>query len=297
MFRRIYRQRRRLLGGAFFVALATFATLSRHPDLLEGVGAPWIIPATFAITGIVTGLIFAGLGALVVLIIPDWRGLIEMLAVTFFADAMLAFVLPYYFGVDSAGGWGAVTWFILYYLLWSMIFGRTLDRFRFWLGYKATRSYVSPLAPEEIWKRRVLGQGPISEYYDPLLVEAVPDPEEEHSFDVSYRHGGGVFEHQTVTYTQIVPGKQARSYFQGEVDPANRSMTEGVWEVPLETAKKGGTKVILSEHRPAMLPRAALALWLDDHLGDCADRQRAKDCGTQDWSLSGRYRRIVLKYA
>lgn len=297
MFRRIYRQRRRLLGAAFFMALATYATLSRHPDILEGVGAAWVIPATFAITGIVAGLIFACLGALIVLIIPDWRGLIEMLAVTFFADAMLAFVLPDYFGVDSAGEWGAVTWFILYYLLWSMIFGRTLDRFRFWLGYKATRSYVSPLPPEEIWNRRVLGQGPISEHYDPLLVEAVPDPEDENSFDVTYRHGGGIFAHETITYTQMTPGKLARCYFQGEVDPSNRSMTEGVWEVQLESAKKGGTKVILSEHRPAMLPRDALALWLDDHLGDSADRQRAKDHEKRDWSLSGRYRRIVLKYA
>ena len=297
MLRRIYRQRRRLLGGAFFIALATFATLSRHADLIAFPAMPWLAPATLVIASLACGLIYALVAAVVVVVLPDWRGVIDMLAITFFADAMLAFALPDYFGIDSSNDWGTLTWVALYMLIWTVLFGRALDRFRFWLGYKAIRSFVSPLPADDIWNRHVLGQGPVGEYYEPLLVEAVTDPDDASSFEVTYRHGGAIFEHQTITYTQLVPGQMARSYFQGEVDPSNRSITEGVWELRLEPAKKGGTKVTISEHRPSMLPRDALALWLDDYLGDSADRQRARDHGASDWSLSGRYRRIALKYA
>lgn len=212
MFRRLYCQRRRLLLSAFFVALGLFATLSRHSDaLLDGMELVWWGPAVLlSLTSLIMALLYAGLGAALILLLPDWRGLIEIMALTFFADAMLAFALPAYFGIDSASGFGILTWFCLYMLIFSLIYGSLLDRFRLWLGYGAQRSFVSPLSPGELWRRMVLGQAPLSDFYDPLLAEAEPDGEDPESFEIAYRHGHSFFEHQTITYLDRQPEQRFR---------------------------------------------------------------------------------------
>ncbi|MGQ0567135.1 MAG: hypothetical protein ACT4OK_19005 [Gemmobacter sp.] len=299
MFRRIYRQRRRLLLAAFFIVLATYTTLSRHSDdLLGGMhDAWWVAPLVLGLTSLILGAIFAAIGILVIILIPDWRGLIEIVALTFFADSILAHVLPDYFGVDSTNPYAALSMFALYYLTFNLIYGSWLDRFRFWLGFKAGRSYVTPLSPDVLWRRMVLGAAPLAEFYDPLVATVEPHPDGPDSFIVAYRRGQSVFEHQTITYVERQAGKGFRYRFHGEGDAANRSLTEGSFSAAFSPTDMGETRVTLTEHRPAMLPRDAIQMWLDDRLGDTCDGLRAQQRQQRDWSLTGRYRRAVTKLA
>jgi hypothetical protein len=84
----------------------------------------------------------------------------------------------------------------------------------------------------------------------------------------------------------------------GDVNPANRSMTEGTWSVTFSPLEKGpGTRVTIEMHRPSMLPRLALQSWMDDEVGDICDHLSARETRRRDWSMKGRYVAEVGKYA
>lgn len=293
MLRYILRQRRRLAFAGFFMALAITVGATQL-GIAKGFGDGY-----YGMLFIVTAAIIIGLGTALVLlvalpILPDWRHLGELIAVMLFIEMSLAIPFPDYFGAYAPSALSGVLWFAVFVIVYSLTYGTWLDRFPMWLGWNSKRSVVLPQTAAELWPMLMPGFGTVEQHWDRLLADCEPIPDEENSFDLQYAHGHGLFTHVTIHYLEVEPNMRAKYYFQGEVDEANKSLSEGTYEVVLEDQEKGGCKVTIKETRSALLPRFGLNLWFDDYLGDYTDHLRAAMTGKRDWSLAGRYRRKAV---
>ncbi|MFC6637916.1 hypothetical protein GV827_06675 [Sulfitobacter sp. JBTF-M27] len=294
MLRLIYRQRRRLLFGSFFGTLALMMMVLDMGGLgVLGTYPTWILVTTLVLTSLVVATCIFAVSALLILLLPNWRMMIELTGLVTFASASMSVVFPAAYEVPLIGSFWP---FILTVMIFSVIYGEVLDRFRIWVDYRSKRSFVSPKSAQELWTELVPGEAPIADHWDSMLYMLEPDPDEPDSYAVQYTHGGSVYEHQTMTYLKKDAPHFAKYHHVGEVDPKNRSLVEGTYEIEITPRDKGGCKVTFTASRNLMLHRQALALWFDDHLGDQADHLRARHLGRSDWSQSGRLRRKISQY-
>ena len=295
MFRLIYRQRRRLLFGSFFGTLALmlmFLDMGGHAIL--AVYPTWITVTSMVLTASIVAIGIFLAGAAIVLLLPNWRMMIELMSLVLFLNATTTILFPAIYDIPLIG----MFWpFILTVSIFSVMYGEVLDGLRPWVDYRSTRSFLSPKSADELWAELVPGEAPIARHWDSMLYTLEPDPEEPDSFAVQYTHGGSVYEHQTMTYLEKDAPHYAKYHHVGEVDPKNRSLVEGIYEVQITPLETGGCKVTFTACRSLMLHRQALAMWFDDHLGDQVDHLRALHLGRSDWSQSGRIRRKVSQFA
>jgi hypothetical protein len=291
MFRLIYRQRRRLILGAFFATLGLMmmALDKGALDLITDHPA-WIAPVTIVLTALIVMACTVAVGAMVILLLPNWRYLLEMMGITIFVNAAFNTFLPSVFDIPVIGGFVP---FILAMFVFALMYGEMLDRFRLWLDYRSVRSFVSPKSADALWAELVPGEAPVAAHWDSLLYSLEPDPEDPDTFQVQYNHGISFFEHQTMTFLEKDAPFHAKYHHVGEVNPNNRSLVEGTYEVRIIPRDSGGCKVTIRDCRDLMLHRAALAAWFDDTLGDQVDHLRARHKGRRDWSLTGRIRRKI----
>lgn len=293
MFRYLYRQRRRLLFAAFFAILMTVMFLVQNRDAfaerMDGRAALIIALAALAV-GLATLLI----GALFITVFPRWRYLLELMAISLFLQAVLAQIAPDQFGFGASGIVPALLPLATTMLTWTLMYGQLLDRFPMWVRWSTRRHYASPRSKEDMWHSLVPGKAPPDAHWDPLLQDLKPTPEEPDSVDVLYAHGHSLFEHQTITYLVDQPFTHCRYYFQGEVNPANRDLTDGIHDIQI-APQATGCRVTITHTRNALLPRIGLQMWFDDIIGDQCDYLRSRDRGARDWSVTGKYRRNVLR--
>ncbi|MEW9918639.1 hypothetical protein AB2B41_03420 [Marimonas sp. MJW-29] len=295
MFRLIYRQRRRLLFGTFFVTMALILmALDFGGAEIIGPYPTWIMLTAVGLTSLLVALGVLLTGILIILLMPNWRSMIELFALIFFVNAVLGILAPSVYDIPYFGGFMPL---FLTIAIFSLVYGEALDRFRLWVDYDATRSFVSPKAPEELWAELVPCEAPVEGHWDSLLYRLEPDPEDADTLQAQYTHGGSCYEHQTMTFLEKEAPHIARYHHVGEVDPKNRSLVEGIYEVRITPREGGGSTVTFLTRRNLMLHRQALAMWFDDHLGDQADHLRARHMGRADWSQTGRYRRKVGQFA
>ncbi|NNE52548.1 MAG: hypothetical protein HKN30_09110 [Sulfitobacter sp.] len=295
MLRLIYRQRRRLLFGTFFgtLALMLMALNQAGTEFLYE-QATWITLVALGLTTLVVALaLFLG-STLFLLLLPNWRMMIEFLPFVLFVNAVLNNLVP---GWTEIPYIGVVMPIALTMVIFSLMYGEALDRLRLWVDYRSKRSFVSPKSAEELWAELVPGEAPIENHWDSLLYSLEPDPEDPDSLIAEYTHGSSVYEHQTMTFLDKAAPTHARYHHVGEVDPKNRSLVEGIYEVHITPREKGGCLVTLDERRDLMVHRQALMMWFDDHLGDQADHLQSQHLGRRDWSQTGRYRRKVGQFA
>ena len=296
MFRYLYRQRRRLLFTAFFGTLAVMTlALSRAGGLTEMTASPWVLAIAIIAISLALAVSIIAAGAVALLLVPSWRQLLEMTAFNVFIYSVLSALVPSLFDVPFLG---TILPFVLWMTLYAMIYGELLDRFRIWLDHFETRSFFSEKPAEQLWKELVPGAGSVADHWDALLHELEQDLDDPDSYDVKYTHGASLYEHQTMTFLETDAPTYAKYYHVGQVDPSNQSLVEGTYEIRI-TPREGtmGCEVVLSSRMNAMLPRVALGAWFDDALGDRTDHLRARDTGKRDWSMTGLYRRRVMKYA
>lgn len=296
MFGFLYRQRRRLLFTAFF---GTLGLMTLVADFANGFNnlpySPIIIALTVALTSIAVALGILAVGSVAILLFPSWRQLLEMTAFNMFIFAVLKVSLPGLFDIPILGTFMP---FILWMFLYAVVYGELLDRFRVWLDHLETRHFFSEKPAQQLWKELVPGAGSVSDHWDALLYELEQDLDDPDSYDVKYTHGASLYELQTMTFLEINAPHHAKYYHVGQVDPKNRNLVEGTYEICISPrAGTMGCDVTLRSQMNAMLPRQALCAWFDDALGDRTDHLRARDRGRRDWSITGLYRRKVLKYA
>ena len=296
MFRLIYRQRRRLLFGGFF---GTLGMMMMAVHLNGGMASypfeEWIFVAAFIVVSLIVALVIMCTAALLILVLPNWRLLIELFTINIFAYATIRIAVP---GVFDIPYLGAILPFALYMMLFSLIYGEFSDRFRLFVDHREVRRFKSPRTAEALWAELVPDAGSLEEHWDILLRDLEPEEDDPDSLQAKYTHGGSLFELQTMTFLEKQEPTHAKYHHFGEVDPKNRSLVEGTYEIqisPLEDEE--GCLVTLISHRNSMLLRTALMNWFDDELGDRTDHLRAQHFDRRDWSMTGRYRRKVLKFA
>lgn len=296
MIRLVWRQRRRILFSAFFTTVGLMMFVADMSDGFSTFGATQpILGLTILITSLVVMICAAAVSALFVVILPKWRQLLELMSFNIFVGSTVSLFFPSAFDLPYIGGFIP---FIIYLILFSLIYGEALDRFRIGLDHKSCRHFTSPLDAQTLWRKLVPGAAPVAEHWDPLLHDLTEVADDPDSLEASYTHGASLYQLQSMTYLERNAPSQAKYYYAGQVDPKNRSLVEGTYEITITPREdKPGCRVSLCQHTSESLPRVALLQWFDDELGDRTDYLRAQQSGKRDWSMTGLYRRKVLQFA
>ncbi|MEQ6247820.1 hypothetical protein ABMC89_02895 [Sulfitobacter sp. HNIBRBA3233] len=296
MFRLLWRQRRCLLFGGFFASLALMMmVLDRFGIAALGPLPPVILSLSLLLTTLIVAAGVMALGAVVVIVLPRWRSLLELGALAFFVTAALQVLVPALYEIPYIGGFVP---FILTLVLVALIYGEALDRFRLPLDNRSCRSIVSPLDPQSLWETLVPGAAPVSAHWDPLLHDITPIDGDPDRFEATYTHGGSLYEHRTITFLDRNAPFHAKYDHVGRVNPKSRSLVEGTYEITITPlGDRPGCRVTLCARMTEALPRVAIARWFDDELGDRADYLRARQRGKRDWSMAGLYRCKVAQFA
>ncbi|WP_170406927.1 hypothetical protein [Ruegeria arenilitoris] len=298
MFRLIYRQRRRLLFGTFFLMMTVAAQEWGQIDELfvdmvtaSGQFITWLALGLTIL--LVSVIVFSGL-ALFVLVFRRARMMVEMITFWGFLNVTLkpAERLSEQFHLSDVFTALITLAFLLTFV--SIVYGTVLDGFRFGLDWKSKRRVRVRRPIEEVWPAFALAEcGPESNW-EQILHDAQPVPDEPDSFDISYLMGPSTFQQQRHTVMECEAPNHYRYRFSGNISIKNRRLTDGEFDVTLEPDGKGVTFVTASQHNKAMLPRMALALWFDDQLGDALDGFAARARGKMDWSMTGLEHRKTL---
>ncbi|MDA5094333.1 hypothetical protein O2N63_09550 [Aliiroseovarius sp. KMU-50] len=279
--------------GGFFVFLTVGVFLNQNNAYFD-VGIPQITYLTIFLTSLIVGIIYMLLGAVYITAFRRWRQLVEMIPLIFFTNSMLGIVFPTFVGFEAEGITSSIIYFATCMFLYSLIYGTLLDRFPMFLSWETKARFSSARDAKNIFKELVPGVAPVEQHWDKLLHEVTPDPDDQDSLELTYTHGHSLYQHQTITFLEFEPNRHAKYYFVGDVDPKNRSLTEGTYTVDITPREAGGCDVYIKEMHTALLPRVGIIMWFDDLVGDSADHIVSIHKGKRDWSISGLYRQTVL---
>jgi len=298
MFRLIYRQRRRLLFGAFFFTIAI--AMRVHESYLGAYqAAPFdITPTHWIAIAKVAGGAFAvifGSAIALILVLPRWRVLVDQVALLVFLNYSLGLKeLPAkWFGFGEASEW--LVLFALMVMIQGLTYGMWLDRFRVRFAMFSTRRARFDLTPEELWPMIALKGGEPARHWEPILHDVVADADDPNTLIVRYNLGPAVFLEQIQVVTASEPPVRYAYRFSGPAGGRNRALTTGTWEARIEPDGQGGSLVTTVSRFDSLLPRTALLLWFDDIDGDFLDGGRARFSGRRDWSISGLVQRKILE--
>lgn len=298
MFRFIFRQRRRLAFGWFFLFLTVWILFFQNLYApLEGAVLPWFYwPAVLIASVLLTGAAMVPF-ALALPFLPRWRHLVEMVFFMTFLEVSLSPSLRIVEILNLPTGFESLTWFVTFMAVYSITYGVTLDRFRIGLDWESTRSFKTNRTPSDLWPAFALSEETAGKHWDPLLHEVQHDADDPTILNVLYTHGSSFYQHQTQTILETIPNEKFRYHYMGDVDPANQSLTEGVFGFDIQKSSKGGSKVTVSQNRSSMLPREAIGAWFDDELGDKLDSYKSRLHETRDWSIAGLIRKQILGFS
>ena len=294
MFRFIYRQRRRILFSTFFIMRAVGMALAENFSLFyPEQSVLWIVIAATIAAVAITSILVAAALALVIAFAPFLRTVAEFIALFAFLFQTRVLLLP---NPPFPEVWAVAEFLVLLVVLHQTLYGPWLNSRRSWVNATSTRRFRSKSTPEDLWAKMVPGLNPSEAHWDKRLHRADPDPEDPLSFNVQYNHGRSVYEHQTMSYTDVEKPHRAKYFHMGEMDKSTGALTTGTYEVTLDPTQNG-TDVIVTSCREQMLFSEGLLSWFDDLTGDRLDHIRAKERGAWDWSLTGRWMKDATRYA
>lgn len=286
MLKRIFRQRRRLFFGLFFSSLSFIMS-----NAVYGVPVPlWFSAVKLAIwiAIMLTGSLF------VVILLPRWRSLIEVLGLAMFFNEVLEIAVPaiHWIKVDSGLAGAAIT-FLGVVAAKTVLFGKWSDRLPVWLEWSTKSSFESPLSTQQMWEKLIPGESDTKNYWTGLLDGVQSSQDDPNSIDVQYRIGSSAFQHQTITFLEEHPFTHCRYFYTADVSEKNADFVEGIYEVRLTESPYGGCGVEIENTRTAIRPRFGLACWLDDLHGDETDSISARIRNKRDWTITGKWLRDV----
>ena len=290
MFRRIYRQRRRILVAGFFTLLGVIFFLSEDLDVLLSAseGATWLIYLSFVLTAVVAALFAMALAALWITLFPNWRFLVEQSALIFILFSAFDALAP-----GRTEGFGALAPLAIFFVICSATYGNLLDRFPGWLRHGAVRRFRSDRSPDALWRGLVEEDGTMTIPIDEVQpVDGASDLER-----VKRSLGAGTFRLSTRRIIADEAPFRHAYRFEGDTSAANKPITSGSFEVRIDARPDGGADVMVTEIHDALLWRDGINMWLDDAVGSLVDHMSAMDRGKSDWSVEGIVRRRIIALA
>lgn len=279
MWRRVYRQRRRLLLGIL---------------LYMGVGlmmTPFRDAGGLMVALVVLPLSVTVVFAVLIALRPRWGMVVETLGITILLWEMLFNAAPLLEVrlAETGIALPMLLWFFTYYGIVN--FGQSLNRFD-WPGrvrFRAERVIARP--PDALW--RALALEPGTEHWDPAVVavraggdgwlELVPA-----EADVALPPG------TAERVLEETPGQRLSLRRMPRPDRPDRPVTveERIAVAPLGARAAGGGSEVTLERRWGPVPLLTAArLWLEDQAGDTLDDLAAIVEGRPNWSLSALRRR------
>lgn len=279
MWRRVYRQRRRLLiGFGLFTAVGLYTVPVFHPADL------WL--ALLALPAAMT------LGfALLIALQPRWGMAVEILALTILVQEALISLSP---ALEAQARTATplvrlLLWFFIYYLLFNLATGLNRIAWPGTLTLTARRVIARPAAA--VWQAMVLAPG--HPHWDPD-VAAVGATVGDAVELVPAAPTGPVRPGTTERVLELDPGRYRRSLRQAPreaPDDPVPAIDERLHLAP----HAGGTEVTLVRVCRGVPLMTALRLWLEDHAGDALDDFAAVLEERANWSLSATRRQRRLR--
>ena len=288
LFKRIYRQRRRLGFAAFFHALSGLL-------LIGGETIPKGVPIWMTALGdLIFVAILTALSVVVLVVLPRWRTVIEIAAIYVFLFSALSKLWPDIFGLYTSPI-GTILQFVLIMAISNGLYGTWSDRLRLWVKTSDRYSFTTTRPRAEIWEALIPGKAAPEEFWDGLLANVEPEEDEADSLRLCYHLGNSAFEHQRITILEETPLERCKYYHIGDVSARNSDFSEGIWDIKFTETKSGATRVSLHWTRTAMHPRLGVLNWFDDRVGDMTDSMKARLSGVRDFSMHGLFVRDALK--
>lgn len=300
MFRRVFRQRRRIAFSGFFATLTILLTLSDFIGFQVQSQPVWWLSLLFfvfsflCILAIATAII-AGLLAIAVFMVPTFRSQFEVFALGGFGMALLDKFLPAQLW-DLDPLLSVMIRVSPIFLVTAVFIGLIFDDRRLRIKGGKVHRFVSPRSAEQIWAELVPGEGPCEAHWQPNLVATFPVPGQPDALEMHFSLGDGMFLHRTIRFERKEAPRHASYVSVENVSPRNRDVNSHHMTIDIAPEPGGGCTVSWTESTEVLRPRHALWEWFDDTSGDTVDHLRAKFRGKPDWSLTGLgYRKMAQR--
>lgn len=280
MWRRVYRQRRRLIIGFGLFTLIAFTSVPIW--LLDDLA--WALLAL--------PLALTALFGVLIALRPRWGLAVELLAATMLLQQTLFGLSPMLEMKVRAGGplLMFALWLFVYYTLFNI--GVALNALT-WPGALALRARrVIARPPERVWEALSLEPG--TTHWNPDIARVRPAPQGVDGVElVPADPDGPVRPGTTERVLRVDPGRfrhSLRQYDRTEPDRPGASTDE---RIRLEPHPRGTVMELARTYRRLPLG-TAIRVWLEDLTGDALDDFAATVEGGANWSLSalGRQRRL-----
>jgi hypothetical protein len=290
MFRRLYRQRRRIM---LFMVLfsAAFTLLSVGDSEFRFVIKTRMSGQTGLFLAIAAGLLIVGSGlfaALVVALVPAYRRALEAAGIAMVLQAVLE---RWIMGPSSWGENGVWMWVSFFVIFYAVSFALERDAFRkagLKMTYRARARRSVAATQAALWATMAPTRETMGSYWTKSLtrVDARPDLGPD-THEVHFRlgpHGFLVQRHDRGTWNW--PNEFNYAYGPVEDGPA-RMPARGTYRVTLTPGQDDWTVVQLEHHIVELGFGTWLLLWLDDTAQSELDAVAAAISGKADWSIAG----------
>lgn len=290
MFKRLYRQRRRIIlfTALFALSMAIFA-LGNH-ELRYAVKHQWQGNALlhYGVLAAVAVTLPALLACATVLLFPSLRQALEAVGVALVVQALIERFVNRYAAWEY---YDVAMWLCFFALYVVVIAALQQNWFR---GIGLTKTYVGQAqrtltaTPSAVWAAMAPTEQNTRTYWTGSLIRAEVRPElGEDTYEVHFRFGQFgtlVQRHDRRVWDQ--PNRFEYDY--GPVDEvASRTNAHGTLKVAIEPLACGGAQISM-EHRIVDLGFGTWSLlWLDDIVRCELDAVQAHLQGRRDWSVSG----------
>ncbi|WP_425090508.1 hypothetical protein [Tropicimonas sp. S265A] len=270
MFRRIYRQRRRILTCATLFTLTALLTSQGGPNGLSHLPT-WVFPTSLAIFFSCA----AACVALIVVLFPALRSLCEVVGLFTLAEALLIWAAPELNAAldDTALRLSLAAGTIG--LIYLSLYGRLLDRVPALFSFGA-RSQVDIAAhANQVWNAVVPQQASKSHFWGGKHYDVLPDAHDRDTVHLRRATAPGQYETQAVTFVERDRPYRCRYYFMGEDATVAEDLSEGIYDFKI-TTKQGCTQLDMSLYRTGTRLREMLQMWFDDALGVQVDALKTR---------------------
>lgn len=290
MFKRLYRQRRRLMFLATMIALSLWISSIGNHEMA------YMLKHEF---GGRDGLFFLSIGLAVVLItlaagvwflwiFPSARRLSEATGIAAVASEAVMHadaVLPAW----ALSGMMPWVWFGAFAYLTLIILERDIPgRLGLKMRYRVTRTRTIAASSDAIWAAIAPDESCLGTHWAKAIAAITPRPDlGENVVDVRYHMGPPL----SFTQTQTRRIWQRPFHLAYDFEPADDLVAahgiSGSFEMLCDGQEDGRTKLTLTRDYPAIGFATWAMIWLDDMAGCEMDSLQARLTGRRDWSIAG----------
>lgn len=286
MFKRLFRQRRRIAAVLVLVGIALALTVTDNPELRyyfkhNAQGPMWIDYVSY---GLAAAIVSLGACAVILLLLPSARGALEIGALTFVlvqAGRFAIPILPEGMTTETAQIWW---WPAIYFSLAMLRDSSFAGRFSPKLTLRLRDRRKINATPQAIWAATAPDADTIGTYWTGALTRLDPLPELGPNV-VEARFNMGKFGALIQRHTRRIWNKPTHFFY--DFEPDSGTGFSGSFEMRCEPLDDGRCRVTTTQVYPGLGFGTWSFLWLDSVLSDEMDGVVARLKGRRDWSLGG----------